>query len=102
MVHNVQLRQETTQQQTQVQRIGPHLIHANALLQCTNNELLQMIEAEQESNPALEGLDASTTPDCPFCPHGGPQPCPTCPYNRGSHSMADDATAESPTDYIQF
>lgn len=96
----MQLRQETTQQQTQVQRIGPHLIHANALLQCTNNELLQMIEAEQQSNPALDGVDTVTGGDCPFCPHGGAQPCPTCPYSRGSAER--ESADASPSDDFQF
>jgi RNA polymerase sigma-54 factor len=97
----VQLRQENTQQQTQVQRIGPHLIHANALLQCTNNELLQMIEAEQQSNPALDGLELSTTNDCAFCPYGGPQPCPACPYSRTAHPLSE-STEASPADDFQF
>lgn len=98
----MQLRQESTQQQTQVQRIAPHLIHANALLQCTNTELLQMIEAEQQSNPALDGLELTTSSECPFCPYGGPQPCAACPYGRASHSLVDERPEASPSDDFQF
>jgi len=61
-----------------------------------------MIEAEQQSNPALEGLDASTGSDCPFCPYGGPQPCPSCPYNRGASAAAEEVPEESPADDFQF
>lgn len=53
----VQLRQDNTQRQTQVQKIAPHLIQANALLQCSNIELQQLIEQEQRENPALDEVD---------------------------------------------
>ncbi len=55
----VQLRQDNSQRQTQTQRIAPHLIQANTLLQCSNAELLQMIEQEQRENPALDDADDS-------------------------------------------
>lgn len=50
----MQLQQEQNQRQTQAQKIAPHLIQANTLLQCSNAELLQMIEQEQRENPALD------------------------------------------------
>ena len=53
----MQLRQENTQRQTQVQKLAPHLIQANTLLQCSTTELQQLIEQEQQENPALESLD---------------------------------------------
>lgn len=59
------LNQEQNQRQTQVQRIAPQLIQANTLLQCSNAELLQMIEQEQHENPALDDTDDAGT-DAPF------------------------------------
>lgn len=53
----MQLKQEQNQRQTQAQKIAPQLIQANALLQCSNAELLQMIEQEQQENPALDDTD---------------------------------------------
>lgn len=53
----MQLTQENTQRQTQVQKIAPHLIQANALLQCSNIELQQLIEQEQRENPALDEVE---------------------------------------------
>ncbi len=53
-VRPVQLRQENSQRQTQSQKIAPHLIQANTLLQCSTAELLQLIEQEQRENPALD------------------------------------------------
>jgi RNA polymerase sigma-54 factor len=96
------LRQDTTQQQTQVQRIGPHLIHANALLQCTNSELLQMIDAEQQVNPALDGAESlGSSGDCPYCPNGGNPPCATCPFNRSAHPL-EDAQDRAPEEDYRF
>jgi RNA polymerase sigma-54 factor len=60
----VQLRQDNTQRHVQAQKIAPHLIQANALLQCSNIELMQIIEQEQRENPALdeaeEGIESET------------------------------------------
>ncbi len=53
----MQLHQENTQRQTQVQKLAPHLIQANTLLQCSTMELQQVIEQEQQENPALESLE---------------------------------------------
>ncbi|MDQ2687770.1 MAG: hypothetical protein M3Y28_07890, partial [Armatimonadota bacterium] len=53
----MQLNQEQYQRQTQAQKIAPQLIQANTLLQCSNAELLQMIEQEQQENPALDDTD---------------------------------------------
>ncbi len=54
----MQFRQDYSQRQSQQQRIAPHLIQANTLLQCSTAELIQMIEQEQRENPALdEGED---------------------------------------------
>ncbi len=54
----MQFRQDHSQRQSQSQRIAPHLIQANTLLQCSTAELIQMIEQEQRENPALdEGED---------------------------------------------
>ncbi len=59
----VQLKQETMQRQMQAQKIAPHLIQANTLLQCSNAELIQLIEQEQRENPALDDVDDEPEPD---------------------------------------
>ncbi|MGO8673694.1 MAG: hypothetical protein ACLQVD_20345, partial [Capsulimonadaceae bacterium] len=98
----MQIRQETTQSQTQVQKIGPHLIQANALLQCTNAELLQMIEAEQQSNPALDGVDSGPVSECSLCSLAGVA-CPPCPFVRGPADNTPGIDAEAaPEDDFRF
>lgn len=87
----MQLRQENTQRQVQVQKLAPHLIQANALLQCSTQELLQVIEQEQQENPALEMLDAG--PDvsdggCRLCPGSRIGSCSHCPFSRESSAQS--------------
>jgi RNA polymerase sigma-54 factor len=100
----LQLRQDNSQRQAQVQKIGPHLIHANAMLQCTNTELIQLIEKEQQENPALEGADTllEATGGCAFCPGGGQ--CSNCPYSRAGHPLATtrDAGESAPPEQFTF
>ncbi len=63
----MQFRQDHSQRQGQSQRIGPQLIQANTLLQCSTVELMQMIEQEQRENPALDegedDLELETAPE---------------------------------------
>ncbi len=63
----MQFRQDHSQRQSQQQRIAPHLIQANTLLQCSTLELMQMIEQEQRENPALDegedDLELEAAPD---------------------------------------
>jgi RNA polymerase sigma-54 factor len=94
----VQLRQENTQRQTQVQKLAPHLIQANTLLQCSTTELLQVIEQEQQENPALDVLDAGqeiSDNGCRLCPGSRIGSCSNCPFSResraNSRGMDDDA-----------
>jgi len=93
----VQLRQENTQSQTQVQKLAPHLIQANALLQCSTMELQQAIDQEQQENPALDSL--SDGPDtgeagCRLCPGSRIGSCAHCPFSRESHPLAESNLAE--------
>ena len=87
----MQQRQENTQRQAQVQKLAPHLIQANTLLQCSTLELLQVIEQEQQENPALELIDSS--PDisdggCRLCPGNRIGSCSHCPFSRESSALA--------------
>jgi len=93
----VQLRQENTQRQTQVQKLAPHLIQANSLLQCSTLELQQAIEQEQQENPALDSL--SDEPDvseggCRLCPGSRIGSCAHCPFSRESHPLTEPSLAE--------
>ena len=93
----MQLHQENTQRQTQVQKLAPHLIQANALLQCSTTELQQIIEQEQQENPALDSL--SDEPDvseggCRLCPGSRIGACAHCPFSRDSHPLADSEISE--------
>ncbi len=75
-------------QQSQLQKIAPHLIQASEILQCTALELRQTIERELMENPALESVEA--TPDrCSDC-ELPPGVCTSCPFmGRRSDSPAD-------------
>ena len=87
----MQLNQENTQQQIQVQKLAPHLIQANALLQCSTNELLQMIEQEQQENPALDSLDDGHDlgdAGCRLCPGSRVGSCAHCPFSRGAEARS--------------
>ncbi|MDQ2798860.1 MAG: hypothetical protein M3Y13_04350, partial [Armatimonadota bacterium] len=87
----MQLRQENTQRQTQVQKLAPHLIQANTLLQCSTLELQQVIDQEQQENPALESLDEAhgqSDVGCRLCPGRRVGSCAHCPFSRESHSLA--------------
>jgi len=86
----VQLRQENSQRQSQAQKLAPHLIQANALLQCSTTELLQMIEQEQQENPALDSLDDRPEGGdygCRLCPGSRIGSCAHCPFSRDSHPL---------------
>jgi RNA polymerase sigma-54 factor len=86
----VQLRQDNSQRQVQAQKIGPYLIHANAMLQCSNAELMQIIEQEQQLNPALESGDHpfEGPSGCHDCPGPSTFQCSHCPFNREGHPLS--------------
>ena len=92
----MQLRQENLQRQSQAQKLAPHLIQANALLQCSTTELLQMIEQEQQENPALDSLDGlddgpgGADYGCRLCPGSRIGSCAHCPYSHDSHPLGRD------------
>ncbi len=93
----MQLRQENTQRQTQVQKLAPHLIQANALLQCSTLELQQAIEQEQQENPALDSLtDGPDTSEggCRLCPGSRIGSCAHCPFSRESHPLSEASLSE--------
>ena len=97
----MQLRQENTQRQTQVQKLAPHLIQANTLLQCSTTELQQIIEQEQQENPALDSL--SDGPDiseggCRLCPGSRIGSCAHCPFSRDSHPLSESTLSERSRD----
>lgn len=93
----MQLRQDNTQRQMQVQKLAPHLIQANALLQCSTQELQQVIEQEQQENPALDLAEEDFTleSNCRLCPGSQIGSCAHCPFSREGHPLsaggADDA-----------
>ena len=77
----MQQQQEQSQRQSQAQRIAPHQIQANLLLQCSTQELLQAITQEQQENPALDGADGlDEISGCPYCPPFGL--CAQCTQRR--------------------
>ena len=82
----MQLRQENQQRQIQAQKLAPHLIQANTLLQCSTLELQQIIEQEQQENPALdsldEGRDVPVESGCRLCPGSRIGACAHCPFSR--------------------
>ena len=77
----MQQQQEQTQRQTQAQRIAPHQIQANLMLQCSTQELMQAILQEQQENPALDTVDRlDDASGCPQCPPFGL--CAQCAQRR--------------------
>ena len=90
----MQLRQENQQRQVQAQKLAPHLIQANTLLQCSTLELQQIIEQEQSENPALdsldEGRDIPVEAGCRLCPGSRIGACAHCPFSRGSSAQSGD------------
>ena len=88
----MQLRQENQQRQIQAQKLAPHLIQANTLLQCSTLELQQIIEQEQQENPALDSLDegreVSAEAGCRLCPGSRIGSCSYCPFSRASSAAA--------------
>ena len=73
------LRQDLTQKNLQTQKIAPNLIHANLLLQCSSAELQQIIEQEQNENPALDGDEVvSYDKGCAQCPGLNSLACKGC------------------------
>lgn len=93
----VQLRQENIQRQAQVQKLAPHLIQANALLQCSTLELQQIIEQEQQENPALDilpdGLETGET-GCRLCPGSRIGGCAHCPFSHDSHPLSENGRSD--------
>jgi len=90
----VQLHQENTQRQTQVQKLAPHMIQANTLLQCSTTELLQIIEQEQQENPALDSLDDGQEKgeaNCRLCPGSRVGSCSQCPFSSDSHPLSQSS-----------
>ncbi|MGI4791409.1 MAG: RNA polymerase factor sigma-54 [Janthinobacterium lividum] len=85
----MQLRQENLQRQIQAQKLAPHLIQANTLLQCSTTELQQLIEQEQQENPALDSLDdgreVAAESGCRLCPGSRIGSCSHCPFSRDSY-----------------
>ncbi len=77
----------------QAQKLAPHLIQANTLLQCSTLELQQLIEQEQQENPALdsldEGRDIPAEAGCRLCPGSRIGACAHCPFSRGGVPLAD-------------
>ena len=100
----MQLRQENQQHQVQAQKLAPHLIQANTLLQCSTLELQQIIEQEQSENPALdsldEGRDVPAEAGCRLCPGSRIGACAHCPFSRRSSAQASDTAyaGQGPTD----
>ena len=85
----MQQQQEQSQRQAQAQRIAPHQIQANLLLQYSTQELLQAIAQEQQDNPALDSGDAlDEMTGCPHCPPFGV--CPHCAQQRDERSVERD------------
>jgi RNA polymerase sigma-54 factor len=83
----VLLAQDQQFKQTQTQRIAPHQIQANLLLQCSTQELLQAISLEQQQNPALDSAESDSLEDvfgCPSCPPFGL--CRQCAERREDHA----------------
>ena len=90
----MQLRQENQQRQIQAQKLAPHLIQANTLLQCSTLELQQIIEQEQQENPALDSLDEGrevpVEAGCRLCPGSRIGACAQCPYSRNYSALSGD------------
>ena len=88
----MQLRQENIQRQIQAQKLAPHLIQANTLLQCSTQELQQIIEQEQQENPALDSLDEgreiAAEFGCRLCPGSRIGSCSHCPFSRDASASA--------------
>ncbi len=97
----MQLRQENQQRQIQAQKLAPHLIQANTLLQCSTLELQQIIEQEQSENPALdmldEGRDIPAESGCRLCPGSRIGACAHCPFSRGSNDGHFDDSDAGPS-----
>ncbi|MDQ2798447.1 MAG: hypothetical protein M3Y13_02255, partial [Armatimonadota bacterium] len=84
----MQLRQDNLQRQTQ--KLAPHLIQANMLLQCSTTELMQIIEQEQRENPALDTGEEAMDHEggCPGCSSQRVGTCAHCPFSREAHPLA--------------
>ena len=77
-----------------MQKLAPHLIQANSLLQCSTMELQQAIEQEQQENPALELLsDGPDTSEgsCRLCPGSRIGSCAHCPFSREAHPLSESS-----------
>ena len=99
----VQLHQENIQRQAQVQRLAPHLIQANTLLQCSTLELQQLVEQEQQENPALDCVEEDFTLEsgCRLCPGRQIGSCANCPFSREGHPMSTSCEDDGDTGLSQ-
>ena len=89
----MQQQQEQSQRQSQAQRIAPHQIQANLLLQYSTQELLQAVAQEQQDNPALDSGDMlDEMAGCPHCPPFGV--CPHCAQRRDERAEERDERAD--------
>ena len=90
----MQMRQENLPRQMQAQKLAPHLIQANTLLQCSTLELQQLIEQEQQENPALDSLDEGrevlAETGCRLCPGSRIGSCAHCPFSRDAPASGGD------------
>jgi RNA polymerase sigma-54 factor len=80
----------------QTMRVSPTLIMVNQLLALSSQELLNMVHAELEQNPALESTENNT---CPSCGSGTTGTyCPDCMQPvRGMSSLANAAPGSAVT-----
>jgi RNA polymerase sigma-54 factor len=92
----MQVSQEHAQQLLQTQKIAPHLIQASEILQCSTQELMQVIEKELMENPALEAPDSSSE-GCLECPKPVSL-CANCPRRLVSESPFSALTDSSISD----
>ena len=103
----MQVSQEHAQQLLQTQKIAPHLIQASEILQCSTQELVQVIEKELMENPALESPENASEGcmECPKpillcanCPRRFSNDSPLTSLPDSSISDSDSSTEPEPAD----
>lgn len=96
-------------EQAQTMRVSPTLIMVNQLLALSSQELQQMVRAELEANPALEGIEKATCASCGAGTNG--RYCPVCmqaitPAAQSARPQAEEnagsGIAEDYYDYSDF
>ncbi|MFL5734945.1 MAG: RNA polymerase factor sigma-54 [Chloroflexia bacterium] len=75
----------------QTARVSPTLIMVNQLLALSSQELVQMVHAELEQNPALESTENSTCPSCGTGTTG--IYCPNCMQPVRPGALPDNAAS---------